>query len=274
MPLVAALFVFFKRRGIQGGNQKVEPSHDLKVVIQHSKNVSIGTNNTVVHSEISEGTYESPNENQKNKIKPRDLPEVPKVKIDKKFGLRWLESEVERELKKKNVSRFLVAVYDVDGMTQINKKYGREVGDEVLSLICRLIGKRVRKDIYWNRFGEDTMFAIFPGTEREARSQALDIMYDTRYLKWKNIHPDLWVTCSSGLAYRSNSRESPVETVARACIGLEEAKKSGKDKACDGPIFWDTPMSYRPNYQKWPGIGNRAKRKKKAAIERIRRRTY
>lgn len=64
------------------------------------------------------------------------------------------------------------AFIDVDGFTRINDVHGRAVGDEVLRIVARRIGNRLRGDDRLGRYGGDEMALLLPDT---ALAEALRI---------------------------------------------------------------------------------------------------
>jgi diguanylate cyclase (GGDEF)-like protein len=80
---------------------------------------------------------------------------------DRRTFDQMLELEIARAARQS--SPLAVAIFDVDGMSGINERYGATVGDDVLRRVAAVIADTVRLVDTVARFGEDEFAVIAPG---------------------------------------------------------------------------------------------------------------
>ncbi|PAS99017.1 MAG: hypothetical protein BSR46_10260 [Candidatus Dactylopiibacterium carminicum] len=62
-------------------------------------------------------------------------------------------------------------LFDLDGFKEINERYGRQAGDEVLQAAARAIGSVVRRDEFLYRLGSDEFALLLPGPDETGMQQ-------------------------------------------------------------------------------------------------------
>lgn len=66
-----------------------------------------------------------------------------------------------------------VAIFDVEGMAELNRKYGYSGGDRLLRQIGGIIGRMVRGEDLTARYGGEEFCVVMPGTPRDVAEVAL-----------------------------------------------------------------------------------------------------
>lgn len=130
-----------------------------------------------------------------------------------------------------------VIFMDVDGTSNINKRFGSEVGDEIIGIVEKFfspVPKSLIIDSYTKRWGEDEFIGCINYSELEAVDLAEDIRAKIENYSWLDIAVDLHVTASFGVAqYKPD--ESVQDCILRAIHASFAAKKEGGNKIKRGP---------------------------------------
>jgi diguanylate cyclase (GGDEF)-like protein len=127
-----------------------------------------------------------------------------------------------------------ILMIDIDDLTQINKRCGTEVGDDVLQVTNMQLAEN---PAVWvnGRCGDDTFFAVVPNLSRDdVRLVARKTCERFRGHAWDEVEAELHVTCSIGFAH-FRVDEPAEDAVARAVTGFRRAKKEGGNRALEGP---------------------------------------
>jgi len=150
--------------------------------------------------------------------------------------------------------RYTIAMLDVDHFKQFNDTYGHDVGDDVLKMVARQIG-RVRGGGTAYRYGGEEFCVIFPGKDaehceaflEEVRRNVERYKLALRDTKQREI-PDktakqrrgrrksgrdansVSVTISIGLAERDGKQAAPEDVIKAADAALYRAKKAGRNQ--------------------------------------------
>lgn len=166
--------------------------------------------------------------------------EITEIEMDKEQGTRFLEQELEETiqgLSEIERTSMAIGIFDVDDLTRINIMFGKEVGDEVLSIIGSII-KKVEQIQYFGRCGDDTFYAILTEVnETDSLEVFLKITRNIRKYKWNRVAPDLYVSCSVGFSLLRKS-EHPYDWVIRAITGMLLSKRDGGNTVTKGPKFY------------------------------------
>jgi diguanylate cyclase (GGDEF)-like protein len=119
---------------------------------------------------------------------------------------------------------------DLDGFKLVNDQHGHAGGDEVLRGVGRILAGHVRATDLAVRAGGDEFLVVLEGaTNAVAHDRAARIAESIREERWAEVHPDLRVKASVGVA--ADSGEDP-EALARAAdAALYRAKAAGGDRA-------------------------------------------
>jgi diguanylate cyclase (GGDEF)-like protein len=143
---------------------------------------------------------------------------------------RYLYTLAEMEIER--LSRyehpFTVAYMDIDNFKEINDRYGRRTGDELLCLVASTMQNNLRITDTVARLGGDEFIILLPETKGEG---ALTIFFRLRQLLMAALHARGWnVTFSVG-AITFLSPPMSVDSMIKAVDSLMyQVKTSGKDR--------------------------------------------
>ncbi|GGL18032.1 GGDEF domain-containing protein [Deinococcus radiotolerans] len=121
-----------------------------------------------------------------------------------------------------------VALMDLDHFKRVNDTYGHAAGDAVLTRVVQVLRAALRDVDCVARFGGEEFVIILPGVSiRDAEQVCLRLGQALSALTWPEIHPDLRVTGSFGVA---SLREgvSLTALLHEADAALYEAKAAGR----------------------------------------------
>jgi diguanylate cyclase (GGDEF)-like protein len=142
-----------------------------------------------------------------------------------------------------------IGMADIDELTIINKRYGIEVGNEVLAAVATIIREECSSECKTGRCGDDTFYIFLPGfTLFEAVDICNKIRSRIENNRWLSLAPELRVTCSFGVA-QWRSAETIKKTIVRAALGFNEAKKSSKNRVEQGPKY--LPIKEKDDDDSW-----------------------
>jgi diguanylate cyclase (GGDEF)-like protein len=147
---------------------------------------------------------------------------------------RYLDAQLEHEVGRAHRRHrpLSLTICDLDHFKQINDTLSHAVGDDVLRVVGQLFRDTIRKEDVVARYGGEEFVLILPETDLEgARVLAERLQHALAVHPWSEIHPDLVVTLSLGLAELGGSMQ-PEELMAAADARLYEAKRSGRNRLC------------------------------------------
>ena len=157
--------------------------------------------------------------------------------LDKEVGTQFVQDtllKAQRLNARKARRRPVIVFVDIDDLTQINKHYGRKVGDEVLRQAIQLIAAQCANPC--GRCGDDTFYAYLPKTaDNEGARVSEEIRRAVEGWQWQGVAPELHVTCTCGYALL-HAWEYPVDWVRRAILGMLDGKKLGGNKVVAAPF--------------------------------------
>lgn len=137
-----------------------------------------------------------------------------------------------------NTETLTCLMVDIDFFKKINDTYGHAVGDLVLKGLAKILIRNTRKkDILARVGGEEFCVLLFDCTKNEAHDLALGInkavakhkfyLKDNKYIN---------ITVSIGLAIYPEMTANPETLKEIADMALYKAKRSGRNRVCDGDI--------------------------------------
>ena len=116
---------------------------------------------------------------------------------------------------------------DMDRFSQINKYFGEKCGDEIIHTTLMIIASAMKKyDIDARVFHANKRDEFYILGEKEEVNEYTARIFITaiqRY-NWSNLIPNLFVTCSAGIALYANNS---IDTLKRAKISLNMIKAKG-----------------------------------------------
>jgi diguanylate cyclase (GGDEF)-like protein len=123
-----------------------------------------------------------------------------------------------------------IALLDLDGFKQVNDRLSHAVGDRVLVELAQVLRAACRPDDLIVRMGGDEFVIVLRHASPEAALRTCERLREAvRAHAWHEVHPELRVTLSIGLA----SARAPLAAdalLARADELLYQAKAAGRDR--------------------------------------------
>lgn len=145
---------------------------------------------------------------------------------------RYLDQRLRDEVQRAQAEAapLAVALLDLDDFKRINDELSHAVGDSVLRRLGSLLRHRTRAEDLAARYGGEEFVVILTGAERDGALVAgQDLCEAVREHPWAEVHADLAVTVSVGVAAREGG-ETAEQLLAEADRRLYEAKHAGKDR--------------------------------------------
>lgn len=123
-----------------------------------------------------------------------------------------------------------IALLDLDDFKQVNDRFGHAIGDEVLRRVAEVLRVHTRVADVPCRYGGEEFAVALPDTELGDAVRAADqLRRRIRAIDWTEVHPELAVTTSIGVATTADAHDLG-ELLARADRELYRAKHQGKDR--------------------------------------------
>jgi diguanylate cyclase (GGDEF)-like protein len=128
-------------------------------------------------------------------------------------------------------------MFDLDHFKSINDRYGHQIGDEVLTVFCRLATSLLRSNDLFSRVGGEEFTCLLPVTERRA---ALKLAERVRAAFEATCHTfgehRLSVTVSAGVAIADDSNVDLDTLLKEADQALNRAKRAGRNCVEQSPV--------------------------------------
>lgn len=123
-----------------------------------------------------------------------------------------------------------VLLYDIDHFKHVNDSFGHLAGDQLLMESSRLIGKSVRSQDYYGRFGGDEFMIICPETDLNNTVLLAQRLVQV-LAKWSYSYQSrkLDFNISIGLAALSDEMRSAVDLIAKADTLMYRSKQRGRN---------------------------------------------
>jgi len=147
--------------------------------------------------------------------------------LTQKLNRRAIERKIKEELARsfREGSAFSIAVLDLDHFKSINDTWGHAAGDAALRLVADLIASHTRISDAVGRQGGDELILIMPSTNGDQATFLTEKICEL--ILSSTILDEIHLSASIGVA-QSEVSDSPESLIARADIGLYEAKKAGR----------------------------------------------
>lgn len=157
--------------------------------------------------------------------------------LNRKDGEIFIERKLQEDVNKKPLVPCTVCLLDVDGLTQINRRFGVDAGDKILARIGRMLSRWVNSTNPVGRCGDDTFFVVFWGLgEKTSKTTCQRLVTNIKNANWKKFATDLHVSCSLGFAERSFN-EPIRDCLVRAAQAMRLAKESGRGEIQEASEF-------------------------------------
>lgn len=154
------------------------------------------------------------------------------------YNRRYLEHRLAEEVarSRRHALPLSVLLFDLDHFRRLNEKWGREVGDRVLTYLGHLLLNAVRGSDIVARYGGEELIVIAPSTTLEQAVELADRL--RRHVEKEDLgfggeagdKPELQVTVSVGVAQFQSDETEWSEIVVRADQALKRAKKAGRNR--------------------------------------------
>jgi diguanylate cyclase (GGDEF)-like protein len=127
-----------------------------------------------------------------------------------------------------------LAMLDLDHFKSVNDRFGHSVGDQVLVRLARILRERMRAEDHLVRMGGEEILVILSGASPALAMEICERLREAVSVHpWNELHPDLQVSVSMGLAC---SPEYDLNTlIERADAALYQAKHAGRNRVCAAP---------------------------------------
>ena len=123
-----------------------------------------------------------------------------------------------------------LALLDLDDFKRVNDRFGHQLGDEVLRRTAGVLRDHTRASDLTARYGGEEFAVAFPDTRLSDAVQAAQQLCERiRDVDWQQLHPDLVVTVSIGVASAAHATDV-AHLLAAADHSLYQAKHDGKDR--------------------------------------------
>lgn len=124
----------------------------------------------------------------------------------------------------------VLALIDIDHFKRINDQFGHGVGDEVLVRLVQVIERHLPDTHDLARIGgEEFALLMWDARLDDAMSLMEQIRQALAHSRWDDLHPDLTVTLSAGVAERQ-AGQSFRHLQEAADVALYAAKRAGRDR--------------------------------------------
>jgi diguanylate cyclase (GGDEF)-like protein len=138
--------------------------------------------------------------------------------------------EIEVARARRQSSRLVFAMIDIDHFKLINDTYGHATGDQVIRSLARLLQQRLRKSDAIGRYGGEEFAIVLPDTDGAAALKVFDELRDGfRRIRQQADGAMFYVTFSCGIAEFPHCADAP-SLIAAADRALYQAKRAGRDR--------------------------------------------
>jgi diguanylate cyclase (GGDEF)-like protein len=127
---------------------------------------------------------------------------------------------------------FSLLMLDIDHFKTLNDTWGHLIGDEILSVVARILLQSVRSIDYAARYGGDEFTIILVETPASlARKTAERIRSEVESMRYRSGEMILPLTVSIGIVECQPQDETPTALLSRVDSALYEAKRAGRNQA-------------------------------------------
>ncbi|MDF3918898.1 diguanylate cyclase [Salinicola salarius] len=132
-------------------------------------------------------------------------------------------------------ARFTLIVFDVDHFSDINRDWGREGGDLVLSCIGEMCRATLRERFSFGRLGDDSFALLMSGKSLQETAAIADKLRGRLASTRVEFHGH-WLSFSVSLGVAERRSDETAEAMlARAEAGMQNAKQRGRDRVQQAP---------------------------------------
>jgi len=125
-----------------------------------------------------------------------------------------------------------VLLFDLDDFAEVNRRFGRLIGDRVLREAAVLLSRGIRDVDLAARPGEDELALILPETDRNGAllvAERFRVELQAFFASRESAGRPVRLTVSAGIACHPDDATTPEAILERAAQALYQAKASGKN---------------------------------------------
>lgn len=130
-----------------------------------------------------------------------------------------------------NDKNLTVIMFDIDKFKSVNDTYGHQAGDLIIAQVAKIMADNFRKSDIVCRYGGEEFLVILPGCDTEAAAKSAEKVRDAvqkgTYV-WEGT--EIPNSISAGVAQINLDTEDGEKVIARADLGLYEAKETGRNR--------------------------------------------
>jgi diguanylate cyclase (GGDEF)-like protein len=146
------------------------------------------------------------------------------------YNRRYLDERLAALLIDRGAAGLCVAFVDADHFKQVNDRFGHRFGDRVLQRLVAELGAELPEGAFCARYGGEEFALVLPGGDvgaAVATCEAARHRIDAH--PWTELHPELRVTVSIGVAHGVGPVTDVEHLVDAADTLLYAAKNSGRN---------------------------------------------
>lgn len=121
-------------------------------------------------------------------------------------------------------------LFDLDGMLDINKNFGRQCGDQMIGAVARTLQEAMPETAVIARYGGDEFSAALPDTRLDDAFTLVEELRRRIAALTVESCPEVHITCSIGLAAFPGNGTSEAELMREADQASYIAKSTGRNK--------------------------------------------
>lgn len=151
------------------------------------------------------------------------------------YNRRYLLDQLEREFARaaRNESSMSLVMIDLDGLKNINDRFGHNEGDVVLRKVGKILKQNTRASDVAARWGGDEFVLLAPDTDSKSTYILAErIRYQVERCLPKVAGQELTITISVGLVTYPGPVSCVTELLKRADEAMYNAKGLGKNQVC------------------------------------------
>jgi diguanylate cyclase (GGDEF)-like protein len=142
---------------------------------------------------------------------------------------RLMETQLEKcfDMARRYDEALSLVMIDIDHFKHYNDTQGHLAGDQLLTMLAKILLREVRRADYVFRYGGEEFLVLLPETGPERAQEAAERLR-------KTVEAEAGVTISLGVAHLEESPSKPEQLIAHADRALYRAKQNGRNRVETG----------------------------------------